>query len=103
MAPLKETVLSVLEGYTGRALNGYSYLTTGEDETVFAVVSIGEVRGKRIVDSGLVVRVVGDKVIIERDVNDKLLVDALLQAGVPRTQIVLAYSGEADSVVLLPH
>jgi hypothetical protein len=33
-------------------------------------------------------------VVIERDQNDKLVVDALLQAGVPRSQIVLAYAGE---------
>ena len=33
-------------------------------------------------------------IVIERDVNDKPLVDALLQAGIPRKQIVLAYAGE---------
>ena len=33
--------------------------------------------------------------IIERDVNDKPLVDAQLQANVTRKQIVLAYAGES--------
>lgn len=37
----------------------------------------------------------GDKIIIDLDINDKMLVDALLQAGVPRDQIVLAYAGES--------
>ncbi len=43
----------------------------------------------------LVARVAGDRIIIERDVNDKPLVDALVQAGVPRHSIVLAYAGES--------
>ncbi len=43
----------------------------------------------------LVARVAGDRIIVERDVNDKPLVDALGQAGVPRRSIVLAYAGES--------
>jgi len=43
----------------------------------------------------LVARVAGDRIIVERDVNDKPLVDALVQAGVPRRSIVLAYAGES--------
>jgi hypothetical protein len=39
-------------------------------------------------------RVVGDKVVIQEDTTDKKLVDALLQRGIPRSQIVLAYDGE---------
>ncbi len=42
-----------------------------------------------------VVRVVGDRGIVERDINDKPLVDALVATGVPRGQIVLAYTGES--------
>ncbi len=39
-------------------------------------------------------RVEGDKVIIEEDLTDRPLVDALLQAGIAREQIVLAYAGD---------
>ncbi len=80
--------------YAGEALNGHSYLVSNDDRTVFAVVSVGRVPDKRVVDTGLVAHVVNGTIIIERDVNDKPLVDALLQAGVPRDQIVLAYAGE---------
>jgi len=83
-----------LEGYTGKALNGYSYLTSSSDESLFTVISVGFARKKRIVNVGLIVQVVGDHIIIERDINDKPLVDALVQAGIPREQIVLAYAGE---------
>jgi hypothetical protein len=55
---------------------------------------VGYLPDMRMVDVGLIVRVVGDRIIIERDVNDKPLVDALLQANISRQQIVLAYAGE---------
>ena len=95
VATLKDTLEHVLIGYAGKALNGCSYLTSSADQQVFAIVSVGHVRGQHIVDTGLVVRLINDRIVIERDVNDKPLVDALVQAGVPRAQIVLAYAGES--------
>jgi hypothetical protein len=84
----------VMTGYTGEALNGYSILTSSDDQRLFTVVSLGDVRGKMVVDAGLIVRVAGDQIVIEKDVNNKQLVDALMQAGIAREQIVLAYAGE---------
>lgn len=95
MDTVKDTLLREMEGYAGRALNGHSYLMASADGSIFAIVSIGRVRDRRIVDSGLVARLAGDRIVIEHDVNDKPLVDALTQAGVPRGQIVLAYAGES--------
>ena len=94
MDRLIDTLREALDSYTGEALNGYSYLTENKNGTVFTVVSVGYLPDKRIVDAGLIVRLVRSLIIIERDVNDKPLVDALLQAGVSRQQIVLAYAGE---------
>lgn len=89
------TLLKVcLEGYTGRALNGYSYLTSSADDRKHTVISVGQLPDKRIVDASLIVHVVGDRIVIERDVNDRPLVDTLQQAGVERQQIILAYVGE---------
>jgi hypothetical protein len=95
MDTLKSVLLTVLQGYAGKGLNGSSYLTTSEDGTVFAIVSVAQVRDKHVVDAGLVVRLVNEQIIIETDVNDKPLVDALVQAGVARSQIVLAYTVRA--------
>lgn len=61
---------------------------------IYIVISVGQGRERRNVDANLIVRPLGEKIIIERDMNDKLLVDALLQAGVPRSQVILAYEGE---------
>jgi hypothetical protein len=45
----------------------------------------------------IVVRVENNRVIIETDLTDKPLLKALLDAGVPREQIVCAYMGEKAS------
>src|SRR5690606_28368850 len=94
MASLKETVREVVAGYAGKTLNGYSYLTHSEDGLVFTVVDVARVQGKHISGISLVVRIADDLVIVERDQNDKIVLDALLQAGIPREQIILAYAGE---------
>ena len=94
-ATLKDALRRGMEGYTGEGLNGRSYLTSSEDGNILAVVIVAQVRDQRIVDADLIARLAGDKIVIERDMNDKVLVDALVQAGVPRRQIVLAYAGES--------
>lgn len=94
MDTLREALEMVIKEYAGQDLNGYSYLTQSADRRVFAIVSIGEFRGKQFADTGLIARIVNDRIVIDHDVNSKPLVDALVQAGVPRRQIVLAYAGE---------
>ncbi len=94
MDTLREALGQAMVGYAGEALNGYSYLTSSVDHQVFAVVSIARLRDQRIVDASLIARIVNESIVIEQDINDKLLVDALIAAGVPRARIVLAYAGE---------
>jgi len=95
MSSLKETLVQALRGYTGKAFNGESYLTTSEDGQRFVVISISTANGKRIVNAGLVVQIANDLIIIDKDINNKMLVNALLQAGIARDQIILAYAGES--------
>jgi hypothetical protein len=42
----------------------------------------------------LLARVIGDKVVIDQDLTDRPLFEALEEAGIPRDQIILAYAGE---------
>jgi hypothetical protein len=95
MDRLKEILCDTLRGYAGKGLNDYSYLTVDDQQQVFAVIDFGWYKDERIADAGLIVRLEDDHIIIERDVNDKVLVGALVQAGIPRQQIILAYAGEA--------
>ncbi|MCC7448792.1 MAG: XisI protein [Anaerolineae bacterium] len=45
----------------------------------------------------IVAQIANNQVIIETDLTDKPLLNALLDAGVPREQIVCAYMGEKAS------
>ena len=94
-ATLEQILSEELEGYTGKGLNDFAYLTTNEAEQIYTIVDIATVRGKRLVGTVLVARLANDQVVIELDRHDKLLVDALQARGVPESQIVLAYRGDA--------
>jgi hypothetical protein len=91
-----EVLKDELAIYSQNPLNGISFLTTYEDQaqTVYAIVSITQQQGKHHTGMSMLVRLKGDCIIIERDMTNKMLVDALLQKGVPRDRIVLAYEGE---------
>ena len=97
-ATLKQFLLEELEGYTGEGLNDFAYLTTNEAEQIYTIVDIARVRDKRLIGTVLVARLANDQVVIELDRHDKLLVDALKARGVPESQIVLAYRGDAIPV-----
>ncbi|MCE7946347.1 MAG: hypothetical protein DYG88_02860 [Chloroflexi bacterium CFX4] len=94
MASLAEIVQQAVSDYAGEAGNGQLYMTVSPDGSLFTVIGIGALAGQRFITVGLVARLAGDLVVIERDQNDKPLVEALLQAGIPRKQIILAYAGE---------
>jgi len=83
-----------LEKYSGKAFNGYSYLDMNGEQTHFVITSIGHIRDRRVVNTAIIVQLVNDTIIIDRDIFDKPLVEALVQAGIPRSQIILAYAGE---------
>ena len=97
-ATLKRILMKELEGYTGAGLNDVAYVTSNEAERIYTIVDFTTVRGKRLCSTVLVARLAGDRVVIELDRHDKLLVDALQARGVPETQIVLAYLGDAIPV-----
>lgn len=98
MVALKDemsVILKEMAAYAKPPLNGgYSYLTQSADNQLFSVVDVLPMNGKHQADTGLVVRIAGEYIIIEHDMNNKPLVDALVQAGIPRRQIILAYAGE---------
>lgn len=94
MDTLKKIVKTEVAKYAVEGLNGIGYLVCNEAQNVFAVIDIGEFQGKRFVHTGLLVRIIGNTVVIEQDLNNKPLYEALVQAGIPRSQIVLAYAGE---------
>ena len=99
MPAAKDTLLEVLNGYVNKGENGYTELTRNLDETLFTLIATGKTGEKRFTFAALIVQIFADTIIIEEDRNDKPLVDALLQAGISREKIILAYMGEE---VLMP-
>lgn len=94
MARLMHVLKETMQPYAGKALNGYLYLTMNEDETVYMITSIAKINDETVIETGIVARVENDMIVIERDISNKPLLDALIQAGVSRETIVLAYAGE---------
>lgn len=95
MDALNQIVKKAMEGYAVKGLNSHAYLTISPDENLLTVVDIAHMRSERIVATSLIVRLIKDQVVIEHDDNNKPLVDALVQMGIPRSNIILAYLGEA--------
>jgi hypothetical protein len=94
MDSLKTILEREIAGYVRHGLNGYSYLISDSAAQAYTVVSIGFVDSERIASADLIVRLVGQQVVIDRDENYPPLVETLVAASVPREQIVLAYEGE---------
>lgn len=95
MDRLRAILEDTLSSYAGEALNGHLYLTKSNEDALFSIMSIAKVRNETIIETGIVARIIADTIIIEEDINNKPLVDALVQNGIDRQQIVLAYAGEA--------
>lgn len=91
---LKQILVEEMQGYTGEGLNAYSYLTENDAEQIYTVVDIATIRGKRLVSTVLIARLLDDQIVIELDHNNKELGDALKARGVPQDQIILAYRGD---------
>jgi hypothetical protein len=87
-------LLAVLNEYAGEAENGYSYLTANHAQTLFVIVSIGNYKGKHLAFTDLMIHIIDDKIIIDEDRNSRPFYEALMEAGIPREQIILAYAGE---------
>jgi hypothetical protein len=94
MAQLNEIVKDTLKEYVGSGFDNRTFPLVNEEEQIYAVNVIDTPVRKRRAGVVVIARVDGDRVIIEEDLTDRPLVDALVRAGVPRDKIVLAYAGE---------
>jgi XisI protein len=101
MDTLRDMLLRAMEKYAKPGLNSRSYLTINEVEQVYTFTTISMQQGKRVSFVSLIVRLVDDRIIIEEDRNSKILMATLLQMGVAREQIVLAYAGEPTPLDML--
>ena len=95
MGSLAKILKETMADYAQEAVNGYTYLTSNEDDTFFSVIAVADIKGKKHVFMSLVAHINSGVITIEHDANNKPLVDALVQNGVPREKIILTYIGES--------
>lgn len=94
MEHLATILPSTMQNYTGQGANVYAFLMQDQVNQVYSVSMIDYPVRRYVPAMILLARIVGDKIVIETDHTDKPLVEALVAAGIPREQIVLAYAGE---------
>jgi len=94
MDRVETTLHDVIAEYAKPGLNAISYLTYSEDRRVIAVVDQSIQKGERYSDVGLLVRLINHWIVIEYDANSIPLYESLVDAGISRERIILAYAGE---------
>jgi hypothetical protein len=96
MGTLTQIVREEVEKYTGGGRGAGIILFAMLDDVhqTYAVNAVEYPERSKYAGVVVLARIAGGKVIIEGDATDKPLLDALLQRGIPREQIVLAYQGE---------
>ena len=92
MASLASIVKEVVFSYAAGGLNLRTFPLSNEEQGVFSVNVIDWPERHRSAAVVVLARVEGEQVIIEEDLTDRPLVDALVSAGIPRENIVLKYA-----------
>src|SRR5262249_10955234 len=96
LADKLEIIREKIIEYAKPALTGeIAYFTQSTDGKVFSVIDVSSKKDNSHAYVSIAARLVGNYVVIEHDANNKPLVDALVQGGIPRSQIILAYAGES--------
>lgn len=70
------------------------FFIADKQRQVYAVLAVDDLPRPHPAQIDVMARIVGNRILIEEDITDRLLVDALIEAGVPREQIILVYQGE---------
>lgn len=97
MDTLTQTVSNVVMAYARKGLNSQSYFTHDNDNTIFSVVTVS---ANNTAFVSVLVRLSESLIIVEQDRNDKAVVDALVEAGIERERISLAYKDEPVPVAV---
>lgn len=93
IADLTAVVRQVVKDYVWDQDDSKAYLLENAAHSMIAVLVVPNDKPQQSLTI-LAARIEGDKVIIETDLTDKPLFQALERAGLPREQIVCAYAGE---------
>jgi hypothetical protein len=88
---LRQTVESYADGLW---LNARAYALTDSQQHIYATVAVPDYPRHQLAGLVVMARLVGEVVVVEHDTTDHPLWELLVEAGIPRDRIVLAYAGE---------
>jgi hypothetical protein len=93
---LKQSLREEVQKYAagGRGANVLLFAILDDEQGLYAVNAVDYPKRENVADVVVLARIVGNMVVIEEDMTDKKLVNALQQRGILRDQIILAYAGE---------
>jgi hypothetical protein len=81
--------------YAGNSIGGKTYPVLDDPHQTYAILYVDDKHEDHPVWAVVMARVVGEYIVIDEDTTDKPLVDALMiNGGIPREKIILAYAGE---------
>src|SRR5947209_1237987 len=95
MASLTDVVKEVVFSYATAGLKLRTFALSNEEQAIYGVIVTDWPERHRPAGVVILTRIEGDQVIIEEDLTDRPLVEALVSAGIPREQIVLKYAEES--------
>lgn len=94
MDHLTDTIKAVVFSYAGGGFDLQTFKLADEHQKTFAVSVVDTPVRHHAPQIMVMAHIEGDIVIIDEDLTDRPLVDALVSAGIPREKIVLAYANE---------
>ncbi len=95
---LAEIVRREVMDYHGPALKATTYYFEDKENHRYTVVIVQDYPRKNSARVVVLAQVVGDTVIVEEDITDRPLYEALMRNGISREKIVLTYAGEQAPV-----
>lgn len=94
MGHLADVVKREMKSYAGSGTHTKLYAISDDAAQIYTVNVIDNSPQRRPARVVVMARIVDDRIIIEADTTDRPLVRRLVEAGIPREKILLAYTGE---------
>lgn len=95
MGHLSDVVKREMKSYAGSGTHTKLYAILDDAAQIYSVNVVDYSPQRRPARVVLMARIVDDRIIIEADTTDRPLVRRLVEAGIPREKIILAYTGES--------
>ena len=96
VADLTTIIQQQVKDYAVPTYKAKTYYVGDEKQQIYTVIVVPNDNYPISAKAGITVmaRIVDDHVVIDQDITDRPLYEALVGAGIPREQIILAYAGE---------